>query len=393
MKKLFLLLTLCAAVQMYAFEAKIIITRALNIEEQFMHILPQRPPFCPVLAKVEPKTPFKIYFLCLHPEIKDNQAAVSGKVTFIRPDKNTQSIDLKPVKFKVSGDQAGVLLLPGAIKAIMEEPPKDPYGQYTIQLELTDTNSKKTIKTSASFQYLKKIEPQKNANALKKLLNYYREPEAEYILDGFRELIKKQPEQKAKEKKNYNPLPQMALFYYLLKHNPQYIDHFADMVINQMNIDGRNLGATILYFLSPDNAQMLPQQFIEHCKKHFKTNPFEVEKPTLPYHLDILWSEFFVTGKKAPLLKIINAASLFEDAINVKDFQKIKNPTAADKRKLLNGLTAFAANWSANSLASQHQLINYYLEAAIVRKEIKDKFPVAVAVSLLKKQSNEKKSK
>ena len=383
MKKLFLFILLTAGINLFAFDAKIVITRALNIEDQFMHILPQRPPFFPILAKIEPQTPFKVYFLALHPELKNNQASISGKVAFVRPDGKKNELALKPVKFNVSGDKAGVLLLPGAIRGIMDRPPKDPFGKYTVQLELKNDHSGKIIKTSSVFEYVEKIEPDKKTDVLNKLTNYYRAPEPEYILPGFEALIKKQPEQKKKEKKNYNPLPQMALFYHLLKNNPQYVEPFADMVINKMGTDGRNLGATILYFLSPETAAMLPEQFKKHCQKYFKNNPFEVKNPTVPYQLDILWSEFFVTGKKAPLMKIINSTALFANAINVNDFKKIKNPTIQDKRKLFNGLTAFSAVWSIGSLAKQHTLINFYLEAALVRKELKDKFAAASAARIL----------
>lgn len=55
MKKLFLFILLTAGINLFAFDAKIVITRALNIEDQFMHILPQRPPFFPILSKIEPQ--------------------------------------------------------------------------------------------------------------------------------------------------------------------------------------------------------------------------------------------------------------------------------------------------------------------------------------------------
>ena len=86
-------------------------------------------------------------------------------------------------------------------------------------------------------------------------------------------------------------------------------------------------------------------------------------------------------------MKIINSTALFADAINVNDFKKIKNPTAQDTKKLFNGLTAFSAVWSTGSLAKQHQLINLYLEAALVRKELKDKFAAASAARILQDRS------
>ena len=62
--------------------------------------------------------------------------------------------------------------------------------------------------------------------------------------------------------------------------------------------------------------------------------------------------------------------SLAGDSITIDDYKKIAKPTREDQRKLMNFLTAMAAQWSLNSLAKTHPLIRFYVEAALVRREV-----------------------
>ena len=82
-------------------------------------------------------------------------------------------------------------------------------------------------------------------------------------------------------------------------------------------------------------------------------------------------------------MKVVNALSLAGDGISIPDFKKIQQPTAEDRRKLLNHLTAMAAHWSIKSLAKMHPLIRYYIEAALMRKEIADPVTGAVAADAI----------
>ena len=53
----------------------------------------------------------------------------------------------------------------------------------------------------------------------------------------------------------------------------------------------------------------------------------------------------------------------------------------------MNFLITMAANWSLGSNAKQHPLVAYYLEAMLVRNEIKDPQAAALVKEILRKAS------
>lgn len=391
MKILLSLICFCFLGVVNAFEAKVIVTRALNIEDQFKNILPARPPFFPMLSKVEKNAPFSVYFVCIGAELKNGKAKVSGKVILNNADGTKKELALREMSFNVKGDKAGVLLLPQSLKVCMEAPPEDAYGKYTVSLELTDANSGKKASHSAAFEYVEKLEIDAKVKALDKITSYYLDPQPQYIFAAFRELMKLQDKQKAKEKRSYNPLPQLSFFYFILKHNPQYVDAFANMVIKELKGSEQKLGAVVLCALQPEKRKEFPVALAKGLEKNFAKNPFEIDKALVPWHLDVLWGEFFVTGKRDSVMRIFEAAKLAENSLNINEFKKIKNPSRSDKQRLLNGLTSYAVYWSANSIAGKHALLRFYLESALVRKEFGNKYSSAFAAKILKGYADLKK--
>lgn len=387
MKKLFSgIVLLCLAFSVFAapeskFSAKIILTKAVNIEDQFCNILPGRPPFFPQVSNVVCGERFfaKIIFLGASP--KDGSARLSGKITICDPNGKKEVIPLKERSFKMTGDPKGVFLFPQSLGISFE--PQDPQGCHRIELELKDIHAGLTATNSAQVEYVTDVPAAPEEEALKKLGNYYRAPCPENILPAFRAYLKKIPAQKEKEKLNFNPFPQLALFYFCLRENPQCIDAFAAEVAKLQDSEQKMLGGIILYFLSEDAAKKLSPAEKQQISRVMPGNPFEVKKASAPWHLDICWAEFFVRGTRAPLIKIVDALALVKDSISIQDFKKIAKPTAADRNKLFNGLIAMAARWSIHSLVKQHPLIRYYIEAALHRREIQDPFAGAAAAGAI----------
>ena len=256
---------------------------------------------------------------------------------------------------------------------------QDPKGLYTYELELTDENAKKTAKAAAKVEYVSAVPAAPEEEAMKKIGSYYRSPCPENILPAFRAYLKRLPAQKQKEKRNFNPLPQLAIFYFLLRNNPQCVGPFAEMAAKLPDREGKRLAAVVLNFVSPEAAKKLPAETKKELDRRIPANPFVFDKASAAWQLDICWSEFLVCGTRAPVLKVVNALSLARDGISIEDFKKIPKPTAEDRRKLFTFITAAAAQWSLRSLAKDHPLIRYYVEAALRRKEISD--PVAAAIA------------
>jgi len=359
------------------FSARIIATKAVNIEDQFAGILPGRPPFFPQASRAVCGEFFFVKIVFAGAAAKEGAVSLTGKITVTSPDGKKQAVPLKKYAQKLQGYAKGVFLLDQSLRVNFG--PQEPKGRYTYELELTDGNAKKTAKAAARVEYVSSVPAAPEEEALKKVGSYYRSPCPENILPAFRAYLKMVPAQKQKEKRSFNPLPQLALFYFLLKNNPQCIGPFSGMAAKLTDPEERRLTAVLLNFLSPETAKMLPAEAKKELDRRIPANPFVFARVSTPWDLDICWSEFLVCGTRAPVLKIVDALSLVKDGISIEDFKKIPKPTAEDRRKLFNYVIAAAAQWSLRSLGQEHPLIRYYVEAALRRKEISD--PVAAAIA------------
>ena len=358
------------------FSVRIAPTKAVNLQDQFSGILPNRPPFVPELTRVSCGEPFNVEIFFAGATVRDGSIKLDGKIFVTNPQGKKDEIPFKTEIPKVSGDVSGVFLLPQALRVICE--PDDPRGPMLFEVELTDCFSGKTVTSSARVEYTDPAVPEQDAKAFDKVSEYYRKPCPEYIIPAFREFLANLPKQKEREKASFNPLPQLAFFYFLLKENPQCVPAFAEL-FKTLHGEEEFMAAVVLAFVSDEAEKMLPQDKRDLIRRECPEDPFQFEKAAEAWQLDVCWAEFLVRGTKAPIMKIVDAMGLVSDAITIDDYKKIAKPTRQDKQKLLNGLTASAAHWSMGSLVKSHPLIYYYVEAALVRGEVKD--PVAALMA------------
>ena len=130
------------------------------------------------------------------------------------------------------------------------------------------------------------------------------------------------PKQKEKEKSYFNPLPQLAFFYFLLKENPQCNPAFAEL-FKTLHGEKKYMAAIVLSFASEETATYLSPDQIKTIREQFPKDPFNIEKAVEAWQLDVCWAEFLVRGTKAPVMKIVNAMSLASDSVTIPEFKKI----------------------------------------------------------------------
>ena len=370
-------LSLYAAADSPKFSAKLVLSKAVNVEDQFAGILPERPPFFPSLGKVAVGEPFRVYIVFNGAKVLKNTVKLKGELELIAPDGKKQVVPLEEQSIPLRGDSAGVFLLPQHLGIVFE--PEDPVGTHKIALKLVDQHARKTAKDSASVELTKTLPPPaSDEEALKKVVDYYRSPCPENILPAFRAYLKMIQEQKKIEKTHFNPISQLALFCFLLQENPQMVKPFADMVAKLTDTEEKFYGYYVLAFVSPEAAKYMPADL----KKQFesmKKSPFVVDQVREAWQLDVCWVEFMVRGTREPVMKILNALSLMHEGITVEEYKKIAKPTPEDQRKLMNGLVVRAALWSIKSISKENPLLRFYIEAVLKRKELKD--PIAMALA------------
>lgn len=374
----FFLLTalMFTGVVLTAFDGKIICTKAQNIQDQWTGILPGRPPLMPLCTQVVRLEPFSVNVFFSNPEIKDGKVNVTGKLKMINPAGNvvTES-QLQPQTFN-SENPKSVFLFPDYL-AVSFDPP-DATGEYTFIAELQDLNGKKSFTDKTTIKLDEKISAEPSKEPMKAISNYYTAPAPQNIIPGFSEFLKMLPELKAKQKNKFNPISILALFYYALQANPQLHGDFAKLADSLKNQEEKLFAVIIVHELGEKTFALLSKESQAAWNPHF-ADTFKVgEKITTAYQLDILWSEFFITGKKAPIEKIVREVKQAADNLSPENYKKIAQPTQKDKESLMHFLNSHAAAWSIGSNAKRYHLVAFYLEAMLARNEIKDNFTNAV---------------
>ena len=106
------------------FFVKIIPSRAVNLEDQFTGILPERPPTIPTAYRVGCNEPFQVNICFGGAKIVDGKIALSGKITALDPNGKKTEIPCREELSAVTGDPYGVFLMRQMLKVVME--PQDP---------------------------------------------------------------------------------------------------------------------------------------------------------------------------------------------------------------------------------------------------------------------------
>ena len=118
------------------FSAHIIPTKAVNIKDQFVGILPGRPPFIPRTVKAVCGEPFSVQIVFSGAEAKNGSVSLTGKISFTAPNGKKTVIPMQKFTMKPKGDMRGVFLLPQNLQVSFDPP--DPKGNYTFELALTN---------------------------------------------------------------------------------------------------------------------------------------------------------------------------------------------------------------------------------------------------------------
>lgn len=390
--KLLFVSVLAAAMQfgilLNAFEGNVICTKAQNIQDQWREILPGRPPLIPVCSQVVRLEPFTVNVFFSNPTIKDGKIHITGTVKMQNPaGKTTFETALQPLTFACE-DAKSVFLFPDYISVSFDPP--DAEGKYVFTAELKDENGGAVCTVNASVELKEQTSLPPDKDPIAALSNYYRNPAPQNILPAFREFLKQVPQFKQKQGNNFNPLPLLAFFFHALQMNPQLHADFAKEVDALANPEDRFMGVVILHELGEKVFALLSKESQGIWNPQL-AGAFQVARVTAPPHLDILWSEFLATGKKAPLVKIVDQVKLMKGNLSPDDYKKIAQPTPENRESLMRFLIGMAATWSLGSNAKQHQLVAFYLEAMLVRKEIQDSFTNMVIAQKLKEAGQAEK--
>ena len=385
MKLLLSLLFLTVLLPLCAIEGQVVVTLSKNIEDQWIELLPIRPPVVNTVSAVVRGQPFQVRIFFRNPVLAGETADVAASVRITGPDGRIYHETKEDVTLcrAVRTNSRNLFLSPFHLAIQFEE--QDPSGIYRINVLLKDRNSGETSPLQTAIQLTDRLPQRATVPWPKMLKEYYRAQHPEQILPAFRDMLKSLDGKKQTDK--FNPIPRTAPFYFLLRDNPQMWEEFfrlTDTLPHRQKL----YAAGIINSLGPDavkQASGIAGPEMKTLLNRRAANLFEIPKVTLPLHLDVLWSEFFIRGTAEPLKKIVGSLDLLRGNMTPEQFKKIPNPTKQDRDNLLKTLIGRAALWSLSANARQHKLVLFYLEGFFLHRKTGSDFSRAAVGLILKK--------
>ena len=400
LKKLVAVAALLAAVSSFALDGKLMFTLVPNVEDQFVHIMPFRAPNVPHVDKCVRNQPVELILVLANPATdKDGRVLVEiesvrivdpkGKAKeFVGPGK--PNIALQGVK-RTKRDFSGVMLSRLCMTLIAED--GDPLGTTQVTVKLRDRGDDSTLELVTEIELVEKLpgEPEKpmTAEEMSKFLSgYYRKPDPAKIPAAFAAFLKWDGEG-TPGKRNYDPLMWLCGFAELFKLNPQLRPALIKNAAEYSGIH-KFYVALILVEAGAKDGELeaadpeLKRAFAE-VKSKGKT-PLAFDAVTNPSQLDALWMKFLVTGKFEPIRRLVHELRKRDGAMTLAELKKLgRKPTAEEIKKVMPSLIGGAAEWSLASNAKQHELVAFYLESMLNRRQFPDDAAFVKLVGMLLK--------
>ncbi len=374
-----------AGVSLSAIEGQVVATLSENIAEQWAGIPPERPPLVPTVASVVRKQPFKIEPIFYKVAVKEGKAAVRVRLTIHAPDGSVyfDSKDTLPgQEFPCTAPNAARLCA-SSLKIDFE--PKDKAGEYEIIVRIMDLNDKSECVAKTKITLLDKapaldIPP---AELEGMLVRYYAAPRPECIMPLLRHMLDvKIPMLQKDKKRPFQPGPIASWFVFAFRRNPQLYPELAAMRSGAMDFRNSFL-AQIALGVGGAAAETIPLPERKILQDGAGRTALDFDEVTLPWQIDALWSEFFVTGGRRPIERIVETIVCAEGPMSPEEYKKLKSPSMDDRLALIRHLNGVAAVWSLASNAKTHRLVSFYLEAMLQRGELKNDYTKNVVTKIL----------
>ena len=373
-------------------------TLAVNTDDQLNYVMPHRGIYVPLVSRVEVGQPLKL------------TVSVAGKEKFAEPLKLTATLISKAPDgkektafkdvpfFDIPAGAQGILSPGKYIGGVFEK--GDPPGKYTYTLILKDAGEK-SYRAECSLELVPQISDDKAMDAAefrKFFSSYYRNPRPDRIFAAWNYYLGEGVAiQRKKEGKNFNPMAVLKGFCELFRINPQFHSRLAAM---SREVPSGKYGYYAIVFGG------LGKEFLEKYSKSINPeilkivagfkgrDPLAFKDVVHASQLDVLWVEFFITGKFEPVRRLTDQLRK-QPVFSIEEAKKRqaeKKPLSAKEQKeLLNGLIQMADVWSLKSNLKQHQLLGFYLETVLARKLYADVQTAATVAAILKDYNSKKK--
>lgn len=390
-KNIGILVLACCCLTSGAVEINVMPTLAYHLDDQWLNIPPNRPPFLPVAQKAVRGQEVDLRITFGKFSLKDKKSNLTFDVSVSSPEGKIsfekKNIPLISSEIEIKSPDS-VFLCPDIVKIVFE--PSDINGEYKINVKAfdhiaqneTDAQAKVTLcEAPEKYEAINFLSPENE----KIIAYYYSAPAPEKLIPFFLGLCAANKEL-AQKSKNYTPIIPLSFFYHAFKDN-RYLLPVLAKSFPQLDPDGQKLCAILFSALTDKdhNEFSLLGTEAENFKKEIPNfNPFQVEKVSTPIDEDILWSVFFATGKFAPIKLLADAMEQLKNGISPDKYKNLPDKTQEDKNKLYAWTIGAAASWSLSSNAARHPMVFFYCETLFQRSAEKSFIKTCLANTLRK---------
>lgn len=401
MKRWLLLIALFTVGMLFAWEPFMALTLQTNVADQVKFVMPNRHLHFSAVSKVEQDQLFQMEIAFITRNKAVNGKKFTGFVTVFTPDgKRRVVLSERPVgSIPVGGQGVFTSDLKCRIGFDHEEKP----GVYRFELTLKDdAGNVKTI--TREIELVKSIvdnSPMDEKSFNEFIHFYYRDPKPGKFFAAWDFYLKTAVvKQQKKEGSNFNPSAGLLGFCEILKLNPQFHDEFAAMC-GKAEVENHLYYAYICAGLGGDFMKKYEKVIHPDIKILVKRlggqDPFVIDEVTAPYHLDMLWVKFTVTGSFEPvrlLCRELRQRPFMEIEEAKAKRASGKGLTPEEQQRLMNRIMQIAAWWSLESNIKQGDLLaEFYLETIVSRKLYTDELEAQLIVTILKNINSKRGNK
>ena len=395
MKRLSIILTLLSALCIFGYDLMVYPTLMVNLTDQIKFVMPNRGLQITTVSKVERLQPFSFNIAIGIKKPLERELKLIGDVVLTAPD-GKQTTVLKDKELFARPAGAKGVIFSGSFLSVSFDPP-DKNGKYQFTVTLKDAAGK-VKKQSAEIELVDSITnfDMMDFKEFDRLLTYYyRNPQPGRLLAALNYFLTEGVIKLRSKGKKASALPILWCFAKIFQHNPQFFDELAKMSGTDRPKD--QYLAILFYnigkeFTESHKAQINPH-ILKQISRYRKPIMSETEEIRFPQQLDLLWGEFFATGKFSTIQRIASALQK-KPELSIQEAKAItasgKKLTKEQGQLLINNVTKSAAVWSLNSNISggRHLLARFYLETIYARKLYPDE-QAALLISVI---LNNKKS-
>ncbi len=361
-----------------AYDLMVIPTLLVNVEDQVKFCAPDHGIFIQTVKQVEPGQPFHLKLALKLPEAAPQPLKISGTFSRRAPGGSEVEIFRDRALFDIPAGAKGIFFSATSISGLFAG--NDAGGSYEWILQYSDGSRRD--KTFATLKLVESIIDSKAVDMAefnRIFSNYYRNARPEKLLAALDFFLTSGEAVMRQKKKDFDPRHIISGFVHAFKLNPQFHDELARATVNSP--PKHHIYYALIFAGLGKEAVMAQKEVIEplvqvQIGQFSGKNPLAFSEVKTPAHLDMLWMEFFITGKMEPIRRIAAELRKREGMTLQQAQEKIKSGgtlSEAEKKLLAEHLLQFAANWSLSSNLQQgHRLIGGYLQSIVRKKLIED---------------------